>query len=94
LIRFDFEKSKAWETIAEGPRVQGNALVAFEYNVILVGGFTAENAKGEKSRLVSQSGVQQFDLQNGTWSALPSLPEPRSSMDAAVLDGYVYAVGG
>ena len=94
LIRFDFEKSKAWETIVEGPRVQGNALVAFESNVILVGGFTAENAKGEKSRLVSQSGVQQFDLQNGAWSALPSLPEPRSSMDAAVLDGYVYAVGG
>ena len=94
LIRFNRKTSKAWETIAEGPRVQGNALVAFENSVILVGGFTAENAKGEKSRLVSQSGVKKFDLHNGTWSEMPSLPEPRSSMDATVLDGYLYAVGG
>ena len=94
LIKLDLSKSKQWETIAEGARVQGNALVAYGDQVILVGGFTAENAKGEKSRLVSQASVQKFDLKTGQWSDLPSLPEPRSSMDASVLDGYVYAVGG
>lgn len=94
LIRLDLSKSKQWETVAEGARVQGNALVANGSSLILVGGFTAENAKGEKSRLVSQSNVQQFHLPSGQWTDLPSLPEPRSSMDASVLDGYVYAIGG
>lgn len=83
-----------WENIAEGPRVQGNALVADSQSVILVGGFTAENAKGEKSRLVSQSLVQQFDLKTMRWKELPSLPEPRSSMDAICLNGYLYVMGG
>ena len=94
LIRWDLNSGKSWETIAEGPRVQGNALVAFESSVILVGGFTAENAKGEESRLVSQSSVQKFDLNRGQWTNLPNLPEPRSSMDATVLDGFLYVVGG
>ena len=83
-----------WEAIAEGPRVQGNALVADSQSVILVGGFTAANAKGEKSRLVSQSLVQQFDLKTMRWKELPSLPEPRSSMDAICLNGYLYVMGG
>jgi len=94
LVRLNLKSSKEWETVAEGPRVQGNALVAYDSNLILVGGFTAENAKGEKSRLVSQSSVQKFDLKQGQWKELPSLPEPRSSMDAAVLEGFLYVVGG
>lgn len=94
LIRLDVNTSKKWETIGEGPKVQGNALVAAGSNVILVGGFTAENQQGETSRLVSQSGVQQFNLQNATWIDLPNLPEPRSSMDAAVLDEFLYVIGG
>jgi hypothetical protein len=94
LIRLDLKSSKAWETIAEGRRIQGNALVADEASVILVGGFSAQNTKDEKSRLVSQSSVQKFDLKQGKWIELPNLPEPRSSMDAVVLDGFLYVVGG
>ena len=94
LIRLDPKNNKGWEQIAEGARVQGNALVSYGSNVILVGGFTATNAKGEKGNLVSQSAVQQYELSSGKWSDLPSLPEPRSSMDAIVLNGYLYAIGG
>jgi N-acetylneuraminic acid mutarotase len=94
LVRLDLKNNKGWETIAEGARVQGNALVSYGNSVILVGGFTATNAKGEKGNLVSQSNVQQYDLAAGKWSDLPSLPEPRSSMDAIVLNGYLYAIGG
>lgn len=94
LVRLDLKNNKGWESIAEGARVQGNALVSHGNSVILVGGFTATNAKGEKSNLVSQSNVQQFDLAAGKWSDLPNLPEPRSSMDAIVLNGYLYAIGG
>lgn len=94
LIRLDLKNSKGWEVITEGPRVQGNALVGLNSKVILVGGFSAENAKGEKSRFVSKAVVQQYDLKEGKWQELPSLPEPRSSMDATVLDGNLYAIGG
>jgi hypothetical protein len=94
LATLNVSSPTKWESIAEGPRVQGNALVADSQSVILVGGFTAVNAKGEKSRLVSQSLVQQFDLKSMRWNELPSLPEPRSSMDAICLNGYIYVVGG
>lgn len=95
LAKLDLSQpNPTWERIAEGPRVQGNALVADSQSVLLIGGFSAENKTGEKSRLVSQSLVQAFDLHSKTWSSLPSLPEPRSSMDAICLDGFVYVVGG
>jgi len=94
LIRLDLKNNKGWEAIAEGSRVQGNALVSHGSSVILVGGFTATNAKGEKGNLVSQSAVQQYDLVNSKWTDLPNLPEPRSSMDAIVLNGFLYAIGG
>ena len=94
LVRLDLKNNKGWESIAEGARVQGNALVSHGSSVILVGGFTATNAKGEKGNLISQSEVSQYDLRTGKWSALPNLPEPRSSMDAIVLNGYLYAIGG
>ena len=94
LATLNVNSPSKWESIAEGPRVQGNALVADSQSVILVGGFTAVNAKGEKSRLVSQSLVQQFDLKSMQWKELPSLPEPRSSMDAICLNGYLYVMGG
>jgi N-acetylneuraminic acid mutarotase len=69
-------------------------LVSHGTSVYLVGGFSAENGTGEKSRLESQAGVHQYDLNTQKWIDLPSLPEPRSSMDAAVLDGSIYAIGG
>lgn len=94
LICLDLKSRKSWEPIADGPKVQGNALVAAGTSLILVGGFSAQNAKGEKSRLVSQSLVQKYDLQEAKWIEMPSLPEPRSSMDATVHDGSLYAIGG
>ncbi len=94
LIKLDTKNNKGWEPISEGARVQGNALVSYGTDVILVGGFTATNAKGEKGNLISQADVQQYSLTTGKWTDLPKLPEPRSSMDAIVLDGYLYAIGG
>lgn len=96
LIRWDLSATgqRKWEELAEGPRVQGNALIAAKNQVILLGGFNAENATGEKSRLVSQSGVMRYALDKQEWQKLPDLPEPRSSMDAALLDDSIYVIGG
>jgi hypothetical protein len=96
LIRWDLSSTGngKWEEMAEGPRVQGNALIAAKNQVVLMGGFNAENATGEKSRLVSQAGVKRYDLDKKAWESLPDLPEPRSSMDAAILGDTIYVVGG
>jgi N-acetylneuraminic acid mutarotase len=83
-----------WEQLAEGPPLQGLALVAHGEKLYRIGGFTAMNAAGEEHDLQSQDGVAGFDLATGEWSDLAPLPEPRSSFDAAVLDDKIYVIGG
>ena len=83
-----------WEQLATGPRLQGLGLVAWNGKLIRIGGFTAMNEEGEDHDLQSQAGVAMFDPETKQWSDLPSLPEPRSSLDAAVLGDFVYVFGG
>lgn len=94
LFVCDSKDLASWKAIAEGPRVQGNALVHHGAQIILVGGFTAQNASGEPAHLVSQNKVMAWDLEHHRWHDLPSLPEPRSSMDAIVVDHHLFVMGG
>jgi len=95
LLRLDLKKPGAvWEEIAAGERRQGLGMVAYKNQVILVGGFTAKNKEGDKQDLHSQSLVRAFDLTSKSWSDLPSLPESRSSHDAALVGDTLYVVGG
>ena len=84
----------AWQKLPSGPRLQGLTLVAHENRLIRIGGFTAVNETGEPHNLQSQTSVAAFDPATGVWSEMPSLPEPRSSLDAAVLGDTVYVFGG
>ena len=93
LKALDLQTGK-WKTLAQGPHLQGLALVAHDDKLVRIGGFTAMNAEGEEHDLWSQDSVSAFDLKTNEWIDLPSLPEPRSSFDAAVLDGKVYVIGG
>jgi N-acetylneuraminic acid mutarotase len=83
-----------WETISEGPELQGLAMVAHDGKLYRLGGFEARNAKGEDESLWSIDTVACFDPKTATWSDMPSLPEPRSSFDAAMLGSSIYVVGG
>ena len=95
LWRLDLKNPKSkWESIAEGPPLQGLALVAHGGKLYRIGGFSAENQAGEPHRLVSTASVACFDPAAGRWTDLPPLPQPRSSFDAAVLDGHIYVIGG
>ncbi|MEQ8785658.1 MAG: kelch repeat-containing protein [Pirellulaceae bacterium] len=94
LQRLDLAKPKAWETLAKGPHLQGLAMVAHGGKLYRVGGFTAKNAAGEEHDLWSQDSVACFDPADGKWRDLPSLPEPRSSHDAAILGDKLYVAGG
>jgi hypothetical protein len=88
------DEAAQWEKLTSGPRLQGLALVAYQGKLIRIGGFTAMNEDGQDHDLQSQTCVARFDPASGEWSDLPSLPEPRSSLDAAVLNDTVYVFGG
>ncbi len=94
LYSLDLKNPKSWDRLPSGPRLQGLAMVASGKSVIRLGGFTAMNAEGEEHTLQSQSSVAQYDPANQTWSELTSLPEPRSSHAATVVDGTAYVIGG
>ena len=87
-------KDGQWEKLPSGPTLQGLALVAHDGRLIRIGGFTAVNEEGEDHDLQSQSTVASFDPKSQTWTNLADLPEPRSSLDAAVLGDKVYVFGG
>lgn len=95
LLMLDLQNPAAgWKTIAEGPRLQGLGMVAHGDRLILIGGFTAKNEIGEDHDLHSQAQVTAYNLKTNQWEALPSLPEPRSSHDAALIDDVIYVAGG
>lgn len=87
-------KTGEWTVLGEGPSLQGLALVAVKNKLYRIGGFTAKNAEGEEHDLWSQDSVAAFNLDTNKWEEMPSLPEPRSSFDAAVLNGKIYVIGG
>lgn len=93
LLRLNLKTGK-WKELAEGPALQGLAMVAHGDKLYRIGGFTAKNEEGEEHDLWSQDSVAAFDLDSNSWSELPALPEPRSSFDACVLDDTIYVIGG
>jgi len=83
-----------WEVVSTGPRRQGLAMIEYKGQLYRIGGFEATNKSGEKQNLVSQADFARFDPATGKWQELPSLPEPRSSHDAALVGDTLYVVGG
>lgn len=95
LLKLDLSApASEWSELATGERLQGLGMVHHEGKLILIGGFTAQNAEGEEHDLHSRATVKTFDLKSGQWGELPSLPEPRSSHDAAIIGDTVFVVGG
>lgn len=92
--RLNLDDRQTWEDLPCGPALQGVALVAFEGLLYRVGGMAAHNGEGEPNDLISVADFARFDPESNTWQELPSLPEPRSTHDAVVLDGVLYVVGG
>jgi N-acetylneuraminic acid mutarotase len=83
-----------WESLGTGPKLTGLAMVAHAGKLYRVGGFAAKNHSSQQQDLWSQQTFASYDPETRSWTELPPLPEPRSSHDAAVLDGKLYVVGG
>lgn len=92
--RLNLKAPQSWEDLPGGPKLTGLALVTYKGMLYRVGGFTATNKAGEKESIVSQADFARFNPATKTWENLPALPEPRSSLDAAVVGNILYVVGG
>jgi hypothetical protein len=83
-----------WEELAPGEPVQGMALVGHAGKVYRIGGMQPRNAPEEKADNHSMASVSCYDPASKKWSALPDLPQGRSSHDAVVAGDKLYVVGG
>lgn len=83
-----------WETVAEGPRRTGLAMVAYNSELYRIGGWEAKNSQGEKWELYSTRDFAKFDPKTGQWQELTPLPQGRSSHDAALFGSKLYVIGG
>lgn len=84
----------AWEALPMHVPSQSPGLVEWNGCVYRVGGLSFTNKLNEDTQFNSLAIFAKFDPRTNTWRDLPSLPKPRSSLDAAVVDGKLYVVGG
>jgi len=94
FVRLKIAEGKTWEELPMGPPCQGVALVPANGKLIRVGGMQAHNAPEDKEDMHSLASVASYDPQTREWTALPDLPEPRSTHDAVADGSKVYVVGG
>jgi len=83
-----------WQTLPMQQSSQSPGLVAWQNQVYRVGGLSFQNSVGEPTVYESLATFARFDPEKMAWIELPPLPIPRSSLDAAVVDGKLYVVGG
>ncbi len=93
FVRLRADDPNVREELPGGVRLQSVALVAAGGGLVRIGGMSAGERDG-RPHLASVAEVSRFDPATRSWSALPDLPEPRSSHDAAVLGTRVFVFGG
>jgi len=92
--RVKLDGGKLWEDLPMQTLLQGLPLVAHRGKLYRVGGLNFRNAADDEPDMHSVDEFACYDPATGKWTALPSLPEPRSSHDAVVIGDTLYVVGG
>ncbi|HEX3313799.1 MAG TPA: hypothetical protein VHR72_02855, partial [Gemmataceae bacterium] len=86
--------AKGWEDLAEGPPLQGLALVAHGGRIYRIGGMQPLNKPGEKADNRSTKTCAVYDPATGRWEPIADMPAGRSSHDAAVVGDLLVVIGG
>ncbi|WP_291172285.1 hypothetical protein [Gimesia sp.] len=83
-----------WEELAKHHPAQSTALVTDGKYLYRIGGLSFLNSSGEETNFNSTQFFSRYDVDTDAWTELAPLPEPRSSLDAAVLGRSIYVAGG
>jgi hypothetical protein len=94
FCRLNLKQPSQWETLGDGPKRTGLAMVAHAGKLYRIGGFVAKNKEGDEQHLVSTADVATYDPAKKTWTDLTPLPRGRSSHDAVAIGDKLYVVGG
>ncbi|HJT86937.1 MAG TPA: hypothetical protein VJ732_03750 [Bryobacteraceae bacterium] len=94
FARLKLSGGAKWEELPPGPPLQGMNLAAYQGKIYRIGGMSPRNKPGEPVADYSVADCARFDPATMKWESLPSLPEPRSSHDVAVIDGKLIVTGG
>lgn len=94
FFRLNIQGGSEWEKLPGGQALLSPSLVAYEGKIIRIGGLNARNEKGTKADLYSTDEVMSYDPATQKWTALPVLPETRSSHDSVVVGSKLYVGGG
>lgn len=87
--------SGAWEArAAMDTGLQGFSLVALDGGLVRCGGSRIDNTPDAPTDMHSIATCVRYVSATDAWEPFPDLPSARSSFDAAVLEGRIYAVGG
>ncbi|MFN3153260.1 DUF3386 family protein [Bremerella sp.] len=92
-IKFD-DPNAQWEELAKQEPAQSTALVTDGTYIYRIGGLTFLNRGDETTNFKSTTHFTRYDVEKNEWTDLAPLPEPRSSLDAAVLGRHIYVAGG
>lgn len=92
-IKFD-DPDAEWEELAKHEAAQSTALVTDGTYLYRIGGLTFLNRGDEETNFKSTTHFARYDVAKNEWTDLAPLPEPRSSLDAAILDRSIYVAGG
>ncbi len=87
LVWYDLEPSPIGTDVSSGVTLQSTRFY-------LVGGRSCATRCDGKWAPEQVAAVQVLDLERGTWSRAPDLPEPRAGLRAGILGNHLYAVGG
>jgi outer membrane protein assembly factor BamB len=83
-----------WSSLGKDEPAQGASLLALRDKILRIGGMAARNSKGEPQDLWSSNTASAYDLKTNSWTALPRLPQRRSSHDSTLIGDTLYVLGG
>lgn len=92
-IRYD-DPNAVWEELAMHEPAQSVALVSDGKLIYRIAGLSFNNSSEEPQSFCSTDHFASYDPQTNAWIPMPSLPEGRSSLDAAIVGRSIYVAGG
>ena len=91
LVNVEIISAENWEVVSKLPtHREGFSTAVVNGKIYLIGGTLVENRRGP----LGLSIVEVYDPKTNQWRRVADMPTPRTSAEAAVVNGIIYVLGG